>query len=103
MGPLRGVASKALPARPASSNRERDSVLLLDDDDMEDEVVIVQTATTARIGTERSDSQAGPSMSGLGQSQPSLRSRYQDSRFGSDSHQEPTRPEPPFLQSAFSR
>lgn len=102
MGPW-NAPNKALPARPGSSSRARDSVLRLDAEEGDDEAGVVQTATATRIVRERTASESRSQAATQPQAQPSLRSRYQDTRFGSDSHQETSRPDPPFLQSSFNR
>ena len=111
MGPW-NAPNKALPARPESGSRARESVLRLDNEDAEEEPVVVQTATITQNVRDRSASgsraqlvtQPATQAASLATAQPTLRSRYQDTRFGSaDSQIDTTRPDPPFLQSSFSR
>ncbi|KAK0386671.1 hypothetical protein NLU13_6506 [Sarocladium strictum] len=102
MGPW-NVPNKALPARPASSSRQRESVLRLDADEADEELVVVQTATATRVVRDRAGSESRSQIATQTPAQPSLRSRYQDTRFGSESHGETPRPDPPSLQSSFSK
>lgn len=98
MGPWKDGTAKALPARPESGSK-RQSVLRVGS-------VGNAEAATARLdqgeGVESSP-QEGSAPGAAPTQQLPLRSRYNDSRFGSDStRQDVARPDPPFLQSAFS-